>query len=262
MRITALANHPSTCLMKYTVDTEAQTLTTEEDELPLYSPEAFDILSTSWLKVGWNAHYHYTFTWLGRPVLQLPEDLIRLQEVIWELKPDVIIECGVAMGGALLFYATLCQALGKGRAIGIDVDLRPQNREKLLNHPLSPYITIIEGGSTRPETVSQIKIEPHETVLVILDSNHSKRHVLNELNLYSQLVTPGSYLIAADGFKKHLVDVPRGKERWSWDNPSSAVEEFLISHPEFVLELPERRYNRSPIRESVTHFQDAWLKRL
>lgn len=248
--------------MKYTVDNEAKTLTTPEGEIPLYSPEAFEILSETWLKVGWNAHYHYTFTWLGRPVLQLPEDLIRLQEVIWELKPDVIIETGVAMGGALLFYATLCKALDNGRVIGIDVDLRPHNREKLVNHSLAPFITLIDGGSTRPDTFSQIQIAPGETVLVILDSNHSKKHVLKELELYSQLVTPGSYLIAADGFKKHLVDVPRGKERWSWDNPSSAVAEFLTSHPEFVLELPERRYNRSPIRESVTHFQDAWLKRL
>lgn len=262
MNITASASRQSALPMKYTVDSEAQTLTTSEGEIPLYSPEAFEILSETWLKVGWNAHYHYTFTWLGRPVLQLPEDLIRLQEVIWELKPDIIIETGVAMGGALLFYATLCKAIGKGRVIGIDLDLRPHNREKLLSHPLAPYLTLIDGDSTRPETFSQIKIAPDESVLVILDSNHSKHHVLNELELYSRLVTPGSYLIAADGFKKHLVDVPRGKERWSWDNPSEAVREFLASHPEFVLELPERRYNKSHIRESVTHFQDAWLKRI
>ncbi len=258
MSTTALANHLYASQMKYTVDTAAQTLTTEEGEIPLYSTEAFQILSTSWLKVGWNAHYHYTFTWLGQPVLQLPEDLIRLQEVIFELKPDVIVETGVAMGGSLLFYATLCQAIGKGRVIGIDIDLRPHNRKKL-NHPL---LTLIDGNSIYPETLSQIKISQGESVLVILDSNHSKSHVLAELNAYAPFVTPGSYLIAADGFKKELVDVPRGKESWSWDNPSDAVEDFLDSHPEFILELPERRYNRSPIRESVTHLQNAWLKRV
>jgi cephalosporin hydroxylase len=248
--------------MKYTVDTEARTLLTEEGEFSLYSPEAFEILSETWLKVGWNGRYHYTFTWLGRPVLQLPEDLIRLQEVIWELKPDVIIETGIAMGGSLLFYATLCQALGNGRVVGVDIDLKPHNREKLLHHPLSPYITFINGDSAHPDTISQIQIAPDETVLVILDSNHSKRHVLKELELYSQLVTPGSYLIVADGFKKHLVDVPRGKEQWSWDNPSAAVKEFLASHPEYALKVPERRYNRSLTRKNVTHFQDGWLMRL
>jgi len=261
MTILALANHRRAFRMKYTVDTEAQTLTTEQREIPLYTPEAFEILSASWLKVGWNERYHYTFTWLGRPVLQLPEDLIRLQEVIWELQPDVIIETGVAMGGALLFYATLCQAMGKGRVIGIDVDLRPHNRKKLEEHPLAKYLTFIDGGSTKPQTFAQVKVERDEKVLVILDSNHTKRHVLKELALYSQLVTPGSYLIATDGFKKQLVDVPRGKEDWVWDNPSTAVEEFLASHPEFALESPERRYNRSLIRENVTHFQNAWLKR-
>ncbi len=248
--------------MKYTVDTEAKTLTIDSKELPLYSPEAFEILSSTWLKVGWNGHYHYTFTWFGRPVLQLPEDLIRLQEVLWELKPDVIIETGVAMGGGLLFYATLCHAMGKGRVIGIDIDLRPHNRRQLEEHPLFPYLTLIDGSSTDPAVFSQIKVSPSDKVLVVLDSNHSKEHVLKELELYSNLVTPGSYLVATDGFKRELVDVPRGKESWEWDNPVAAVEEFLASHKEFVLELPERRYNRSLLRQNVTHFQGGWLKRV
>ncbi len=248
--------------MKYTVDTEARTLVTEEGEFPLYSPEAFEILSTTWLKVGWNQHYHYTFTWLGRPALQLPEDLIRLQEVIWELKPDLIIETGVAMGGSLLFYATLCHAIGKGQVVGIDIDLRPHNRKLLEEHLLAPHITLIDGSSTDPATLSQIPTQPDQTIFIILDSNHSKDHVLKELELYSQLVTPGSYLVVADGFKKQLVDVPRGKELWGWNNPLAAIEQFLATHPEFVLELPERRYNRSDVRENVTHFQGGWLRRV
>lgn len=248
--------------MKYTVDTNTQTLSTDEGEIPLYSEAAFAILSETWLKVGWNAHYHYTFSWLGRPILQLPEDLIRIQEVIWELKPDVIIETGIAMGGSLLFYATLCQAIGKGRVIGIDSALHPDNRLKLESHPLAPYLTCIEGNSADPNTLSKLTIRPEERTLVILDSNHSKEHVLKELELFAPLVTPGSYLIAADGFKRYLADVPRGKAFWAEDNPSAAVHTFLASHPEFVLELPERKYNKSPIRESVTHLQDAWLRRV
>lgn len=248
--------------MKYSIDTEAQTLTTEKEKIPLYSSEAFEILSQIWLKVGWNERYHYTFTWLGRPILQLPEDLIRIQEVIWEIQPDVIIETGIAMGGSLLFYAALCHSMGKGRVIGIDIDLRPSNRKQLEEHPLASYLTFIDGDSTQTTTFSQIKITSNKTVLVILDSNHCKQHVLKELELYSQLVTSGSYLVVQDGFKKRLSDVPRGKDFWLWDNPSDAVQEFLASHSEFVLELPERRYNRSAVREPITHLQNAWLKRV
>lgn len=248
--------------MKFTVDTAAQILTTEEKQIPLYSIEAFHILSENWLKIGWNAHYHYTFTWLGCPVLQLPEDLIRLQEVIWELKPDVIIETGVAMGGGLLFYASLCHLLGKGRVIGVEVDLRPHNKMLLQSHPLAKYLTLIEGGSTKAKTLSQIKISKEENVFVILDSNHCKRHVLKELEAYSHFVTPGSFLVVTDGIKRQLADVPRGKKHWSWDNPSNAVEEFLALHPEFTLELPKRNYNRSSIAETVTHFQSGWLRKL
>lgn len=245
--------------MKFTVDTETRTLTTEGEQLDLYSPEAFTILSEWWLKTGWNARYHYTFSWLGQPALQLPEDLVRLQEVIFELKPDVIIETGVAMGGSTLFYATICHAINYGRVIAIDIDLRPHNRKALESHPLSPYLTLIDGSSTDSHPLN---IKEGESVLVILDSNHSKGHVLKELEMFASIVTPGSYIVATDGFKKKLVDVPRGKERWEWDNPVDAVHEFLETHPNFALECPERRYNRSNVRENVTHFDQGWLKRV
>lgn len=250
--------------MRFTVDTEKQTLECEEKTLPLYSEEAFAILSKQWLKTGWNAHYHYTFTWLGRPILQLPEDIVRLQEVLFELKPDVILETGIALGGSLLFYASMCALNGRGRVIGIDIDLRPHNRKALEEHPLAPYLTLIDGSSTERAIFSKARslIQPEETVLVVLDSNHSKGHVNQELELYAQLVTPGSYLIATDGFKQYLTDVPRGKSYWADDHPAAAVEEFLGHHPEFVLEYPERKYNRSPFRESVTHFTQGWLRRI
>src|SRR5712671_6532094 len=115
--------------MKLTIDTEKRTLTHDESGQPkpidLYSKEAFEILSRHWLRVGWNQKYVYTFSWMGRPVIQLPEDMVRAQEVIYRIKPDVIIETGVAHGGSLIFYAGLCKAMGRGRVIGIDVEIRP-----------------------------------------------------------------------------------------------------------------------------------------
>jgi cephalosporin hydroxylase len=250
--------------MKLIIDTDAQTLTKDHELIPLYSKESFVLLSELWLKLGWNAHYHYTFSWLGRPILQLPEDVMRLQEVIWELRPDVIIETGIAFGGSLLFYASLCVLTAKGRVIGIDVDLHPQNREALKTHSLASFITLVDGSSVDPEVYQRVRslVKAREKVCVILDANHSKEHVLQELNLYSKLVSKGSYLIVADGFKQKLVDVPRGKTEWQEDNPKAAVEEFLAEHPGFILEYPEKRYNRSDLRETVTHFQNGWLRRV
>jgi cephalosporin hydroxylase len=250
--------------MKLIIDTDTQTFTKDQEKFSLYSQEAFDLLSEIWMKVGWNAHYHYTFSWLGQPILQLPEDILRLQEVFWELKPDVIIETGIAFGGSLLLYASLCVLTARGRVIGIDVDLHPNNREALQGHPLSSFITLVEGNSIETATFKKVRslLSAREKVCVILDANHSKHHVLAELKLYSQLVTKGCYIIVADGFKKQLIDVPRGKKEWLTDNPLSAIEEFLEEHPEFQLEYPERRYNRSEIRQNVTHFQGGWLRKV
>src|SRR3954470_859775 len=138
--------------MKLEIDTDANALTVREDgktrRLPLYSKEGFELLSDLWVKVGWNELYGYTFSWFGRPVIQLPEDMIRVQEAIWQLKPDLIIETGVAHGGSLIFYASLFQAIGKGRAVGIDIEIRPHNRSAIEAHPLSRCISLIEGSST------------------------------------------------------------------------------------------------------------------
>src|SRR5215831_12677103 len=124
--------------MKLTVDTTARTLYVEEGQkartVDLYTDEAFTLLSQQWLKVGWNQKYTYSFTWLGRPIIQLPEDMIRIQEVIYAIKPDVIIETGIALGGSLVFYASLCKLMGNGRVIGIDIEIRPHNRIAMENH--------------------------------------------------------------------------------------------------------------------------------
>lgn len=219
--------------------------------LPLYSDEGFEFLSLLWLKVGWNARYHYSFSWMGLPALQLPEDLIRIQEIMVTKRPDVIIETGIGMGGSLLFYASVCQLLGRGRVIGIDIDLRPHNRPPLEAHPL---ITLVDGDSKTAEVV----VAPEEQVMVILDANHSKAHVAGELEHFAPLVSVNQYLIVADGFKKELADVPRGKPEWEWDNPINAVDDFLMKHPEFVLAEPKPLFSKSKVKR-VSHMEKGWL---
>ncbi len=254
--------------MRLTIDTDAGTLIVENGpgrhESPLYSPEAFRYLSMQWLKVGWDQKYSYTFSWLGRPIIQLPEDIIRAQEAIYRLRPDVIVETGVAHGGSLILYASLCKAIGKGRVIGVDVEIRPQSREAIQSHALFPYIDLVEGSSTDPSIVLQIRsmIKECETTVIFLDSNHSKEHVLAELEAYHDLVTTGSYIVATDGIMKDLHDVPRGKAEWKSDNPAAAVDEFVQTHPEFVLEQPGWYFNESQLTNNVSYWPNAWLRRL
>ena len=135
--------------------------------------------------------------------------MIRFQEAVFSIKPDIIIETGIAHGGSLMFSASLCKTIGKGKVIGIDIDIRPHNRKAIENHELFSFITLIEGSSTAPEVVNQVKnlVKAHETVLVMLDSNHSKKHVLAELNAYAELVSIGSFIIATDGIMQDLGDV-------------------------------------------------------
>lgn len=250
--------------MKITIDTDTQTLTTPDGSVGLYSDEAFEIISRCWVKVGWNQKYPYTFSWMGRPVIQLPEDMLRIQEVIFQVQPDVIIETGVAHGGSLIFYSSLCKAMDKGRVVGVDIEIRPHNRTAIEQHPLSDRITLIEGSSTAPEVVAQVAahIQPGETVLVILDSNHSYAHVLDELNAYAQFVTPGSYIVATDGVMSEVADTPRGHPEWTQDNPTQAAKDFAAQHPEFVIEQPAWPFNESTLKHNITHWPGAWLKRI
>src|SRR5471032_88967 len=250
------------------IDTDAETLVWEYGDgsrsLPLYSDEAFEIVSRQWVKVGWNQRYPYTFTWLGRPLIQLPEDLVRIQEVIWRVRPDVILETGVAHGGSLIFYASLCKAMGHGRVVGLDIEIRAANRAAIEAHPLAPLITMIEGDSTAVETVTQAAdlVAGAETVLVILDSDHSKAHVRRELEAYHSLVSPGSYIVATDGIMRDLHDVPTGTPAWTEDNPAAAATEFAHDHPEFVLEQPPWPFNESTLEQNITHWPDAYLRRV
>lgn len=254
--------------MKLIIDTNNESITQKTDDqdlvLGLYTKEGFELLSYYWLKVGWNQKYPYTFSWMGRPIIQIPEDMIRIQEVFYQTKPDVIIETGIAHGGSLIFYASLCKAIGRGRVIGIDIEIRPHNRKAIEAHELFSFITLIEGSSTAQNIVDRVKglIRPGEKVMVVLDSCHSKEHVLNELENYCDIVTPGSYLIATDGIMRDLFDVPRGQPEWIEDNPAAAAAEFAEKHPEFQMEKPAWPFNESELSENITHWPGAWLKRV
>lgn len=255
--------------MRISIDTDQKELILEDRSgsrtLDLYGKEAFELISSLWLKTSWNQKYSYTFTWLGRPIIQHPEDIIRLQEVIYTVKPDVIIETGVAHGGSLIFYASLFKAMGRGRrVVGVDIEIRPHNRRAIEAHELAPMITLVEGSSVSPAIVAKAAaaIHPSDTVLVILDSDHSKAHVTAELEAYHHLVTLGSYIVATDGIMRDVWDVPRGKLGWRHDNPAEAAEEFSAKHPEFVIEQPQWLFNESPLDKNITGWPSAWLRRL
>lgn len=253
--------------MRLTIDSETRQLAVESEggskALDLYSKEAFELVSQWWLKLGWNQKYVYTFSWLGRPIIQLPEDMVRTQEAIFALKPDVIVETGVAHGGSLVFYAGLCRLIGKGRVIGVDIEIRPHNRKAIEAHFLHDLITLIEGDSAAASTVAQVRshIKPGQVVLVLLDSCHTRQHVLNELEAYSPLVTPGSYIVATDGIMELVHDVPRGQKEWKSDNPAEAARDFARRHGLFEIVQPPWPFNESPLDKNVTHWPAAWLRR-
>ncbi|WP_448192214.1 cephalosporin hydroxylase family protein [Azospirillum sp. sgz301742] len=254
--------------MRLTIDTDRRTLALERPdgrlELDLYGKEAFEIVSDVWLKTSWNQKYPYTFTWLGRPIIQHPEDMIRTQEVIYTLKPDVIIETGVAHGGSLIYSASLLKMIGKGHVVGVDIEIRPHNRAAIEAHELASSITLIEGNSVADDVVRAATnvIRPGDTVLIILDSNHTKEHVLAELEAYHPFVSPGSYIVATDGLMRDLWDVPRGDPSWQTNNPAAAAEEFAAQHPEFRLEQPAWLFNESELDKVITGWPSAWIKRV
>lgn len=245
------------------IDTHKETVTQGGTEFPIGSPEAFKIISDVWLRSGWDTKYVYSFSWMGRPIIQLPEDLIRIQEVIYDIQPDVIIETGVAHGGSLIFYAGICKALEKGRVVGIDIEIRPHNRTAIESHFLFPYITLIEGSSVDSSVVEQVKrhVKPGEKVLVILDSNHTYDHVLAELNAYASLVTAGSYIVATDGIMEYVVGAPRTQPDWVTNNPKKAAEQFVKENSEFTIVEPDWPFNEGAISERVTYWPSAFIRK-
>ncbi|UTP39132.1 cephalosporin hydroxylase family protein [Phenylobacterium sp. LH3H17] len=230
----------------------------------LASAEGFAAASKAWLRATWDSKYVYSFAWMGRPVIQLPEDMIRLQEVIYTLKPDVLVETGVAHGGSLIFYASLFEAMGKGRVIGIDIEIRKHNREAIEAHEMFRRIELIEGSSTAPATLEQVKalIRPGEKVLVVLDSNHTRDHVLDELKLYGELIEVGSYVVATDGIMAQVKGGPRTGDDWDWNNPQRAVHDFVAQDKRFIVEEPAFPFNEGTVTERVTYWPDAFVKRI
>lgn len=187
--------------------------------------------------------YSYLWSWMGVPIIQIPPDMIATQEVIWNTRPDIIIETGVARGGSLIFMASILAATGKpdAKVIGVDIDIRAHNRESIEAHPMSARIELVQGGSVDEETINRVKamIPDGASVMVVLDSDHSYDHVLAECRAYGRLVTPGCYLVVADTVVGHIPDgqvIQRSKSWYPGNDPLSAMKQFLTEEPIFKID--------------------------
>jgi cephalosporin hydroxylase len=231
------------------------TVATEGSErtAALYSREGLEIVAALWLKLSAEYRLMYEPAWLGVPIIQLPSDIVAMQELIWKLRPELIIECGVAHGGSAILYASLLELIGHGEVIAVDCEIRQYNRVALMSHPLSRRIRLVEASSIAPETAARLRMMAagREPVLVVLDSNHSAGHVQRELDLYHDLVTAGSYIVVMDGAQAHVWDTPGGKPEWRTSHPLAAIEEFLAAHQEFE---EDPHYGRFEVTSSPRGF--------
>lgn len=239
--------------------------------ITLYSPEGFKIISNLWIKMGWDQKYLYGFTWMGRPIIQNPDAMVRMQEVIYSIKPNFIIETGIAHGGSLIYYASLLHAMGHGRVVGVDIEIRSHNRKSVEEHELFHLIDLIEGSSTDTLVLKQVEdiVGIGRTIIVILDSAHDYDHVLKELKLYSEFVSEGSYIVVTDGSQEYLHVTPRAKndypryvDTWETNNPKRAAEKFSKENSEFEIVEPEFPFNEGNIDFRVTLWPTAFLKRV
>lgn len=236
---------------------EEQFAQERHDRLTAYAQDKpFQQLSRQWLQESMAKKYVYNFDWLGRPIIQYPQDMVGVQQLVWQLRPDLIIETGIAHGGSLVLSASMlalldmCDAIDAGttldprrsarKVVGIDIDIREHNRAAIEAHPMASRIQMIQGSSISPDVVQQVHAaaKGHNRVLVMLDSMHTHDHVLSELNAYAPLVTSGSYCVVFDTF---VDDMPPGffADR-PWDvgnNPKTAVREYLNEHPEFEIDV-------------------------
>ncbi len=207
------------------------------------------------------AQYSYNFKWMGRPVIQYPQDVLAMQELIWEVKPDLIIETGIAHGGSLIFYASMLELVGHGEVLGIDIDIREHNRIEIEKHPMFKRITMIEGSSIDNTIVEKVKVFAAEKqkILVVLDSNHTHDHVLAELEAYSPLVSVNSYLVVFDTIVEYLPSgyLPGHKRPWGiGNNPLTAVREFLKNNNDFEI---DKSINNKLL---ISVAPDGYLKRV
>jgi cephalosporin hydroxylase len=218
----------------------------------------------SWMDRANRAKYSYHFEWMGRPIIQYPQDILAVQEIIWSVKPDLIVETGIAHGGSLIFSASMLElnAISGGpqdaRVIGIDIDIRTHNRAAIEAHPMARRIEMIEGSSVAPEVISQVatRAAGKRSVLVLLDSNHTHDHVLAELEGYANLATVGGYCIVFDTVIEDMPDDAFGDRPWSkGNNAKTAVWDFLKRHPEFEIDKSIQH------KLLVTVAPDGYLKR-
>jgi cephalosporin hydroxylase len=253
--------------VKTTIDTDSAEITVEENgkisRFPMETAEAFDAVAKAYLRVGWDTKYVYSFSWLGRPIIQLPDDMIRAQELIYSVKPDVLVEIGVAHGGSLIYYASIMQAMGKGRVIGVDVEIRSHNRKAIEEHSMFDRISLIEGDSVADSTLDQVRsqISEDEVIMVFLDGNHTREHVLRELEVYSPLIAEGSYILAMDGIQEDLVGAPRSQPDWGHNNSAAAARDFVKQNPGFEIREPGPQFNEGHVTKFVTYWPSAYIRR-
>ena len=246
------------------------------DRLAGYAQDAaFQTLSRDWLQASMQRQYVYNFDWMGRPIIQYPQDMVAMQELVWRVRPDLIIETGIAHGGSLVLSASLLALLDMSDAIeagttldprasrrkvlGVDIDIREHNRAAIESHPMSSRITMIQGSSVAPDVVQQVRdlAQDYQRVLVCLDSMHTHDHVLGELDAYAPLVTPGSYCVVFDTFVEDMP--PKFFADRPWDvgnNPKTAVKQWLTSHAEFEVDAEMEQ------RLQVTVAPHGFLRRL
>lgn len=219
----------------------------------------------AFMKASTVPKYSYNFSWLGRPIIQYPQDILAMQELIWAIKPDLIIETGIAHGGSLIFYASIlelnaaCHGPQDGEVIGIDIDIRAHNREMIAKHPMSKRINMIQGSSTSPDIIEQVKKKTinKKNILVCLDSNHTHDHVLAELEAYAPFTTPGSYCVVFDTIIENIPGDLYPDRPWGpGNNPKTAVNKYLKTHSEFMID--KQMDNKLLISVSP----DGYLKRI
>lgn len=211
----------------------------------------------NWLKACAQNGISYEVEWLGVPIIQCAADIVLIQELIFKLKPDAIIETGVAHGGSLVLYASLLNLLGAKKVIGVDIEIRKHNREVLEQHPLYKWIELIEGSSIAPQTFERVKqsLAGCSKVLVCLDSDHHREHVLNELRLYSQLIPKGSYIVVYDTVCSLLVNGQGCDESYANNGPLEAIDDFLKENDCFEI---DKTFNRLYTSASP----DGYLRRI
>jgi cephalosporin hydroxylase len=210
----------------------------------IYSEEGRKALTEAYTKSMWSAGVYQKTTWCGVPLLQIPEDMVILAELIWKLRPKLIIECGIYKGGGLLLYSSILQLIGEGSVIGIDVNTTLAAPVK--DHPLGKRISLVEGDSGSPKILDHIRHKlTDKNILVILDSDHCAAHVREELKVFSPLIPPDGYLVVLDGVMEILHDVPGAGKGWEKDNPETAVKEFLASNPDFERDMSCNRLGSS-----------------